>query len=154
MKVINSIVPNTIQVDGDILLWDLINTILDSEQDMAPVVKDGKLEGLVSIHDILGKVVPNYVRMDEKLMDVMHEGYFEERFRKIAHLTARDLMVRNPDLVRPDDAVIRAVAKFVSHNRKTLPVVEHDGRFVGLITRKSVLRRLDAKVKDLIGGEL
>ena len=71
----------------------------------------------------------------------MHEGYFEERFKKLAGVTAADVMSTELDVVAPRDTIIRAASLFVEHQRKVLPVVEDD-RFVGMITRRSLLESI------------
>jgi len=124
-------------------LRTVLESILASNQDAAMVVDNaGSLLGLVGIHDILRRIVPGYLDLDANLAKVMHENYFDEVFAKVADVTAADLMSKGDglDSVSPDDAVIKAAALFVEHRRKVLPVVE-GSRVVGVITRRSVLRR-------------
>lgn len=147
MIVKNSMVPDPLEITEDTGIWEMVDRLLENGQGALPVIDARrKLIGIVSIHDILARVVPNYVHMDTKLMEVMHEGYFEERMSARGGLTARDLMNRTMDTVRPEEPVIRAVAIFVEQRRKALPVVDRDGHFVGLITRTSVLKRLREKM--------
>jgi len=72
----------------------------------------------------------------------MHKSYFDEVFAEQGDVTATDLMSHGSEVetVSPDDAVIKAAALFVEHRRKVLPVVE-GSRVVGVVTRRSVLRR-------------
>jgi len=153
MIVSNSMIPEPVIIDEKAGLWDLINQLLASGQDTAPVVnRNNKLVGVVGIHDVFSKIVPEYIRLDEKLMSMVHEGYFEEKFRKFEGVQAGDLMKTEIDWVEPTDAVFKAVALFVKHRRRALPVREKDGTFVGLITRKSILRRLHYKLNKVEEG--
>lgn len=115
---------------------------LASRQATAAVLgPDGELLGVVGIHDILRKIVPLYVDLDQKLMEVMHDGYAEERLKRLKDTRVVDFMTRSLDTVGPDDYITKAVALIVERCRKTLPVVQ-DGKFLGMITRRSILERL------------
>ena len=118
---------------------ELLKRLLGSRQATAAVLEqDGTLVGLVGIHDVLRKIVPVYVDMDKKLMELMHEDYFVEHFDQLRNTHVEDFMSRDIDTVAPDDTLIKAVAIIVEHRRKTLPVLEA-GKFVGMITRRSIL---------------
>lgn len=146
MIVKNSLIEDPLTVAPETQVIDLITLLIDSAHETAAVIDhDGALRGMVGIHDIFKAIVPYYIQVEEDLMNVIHEGYFEEKFQKIKHKTAKDLMVQAVDSVEPSDAVIKAVSIFVNHRRKALPVIE-DGRFVGMITRTSVLDRLRFKL--------
>lgn len=147
MKIKNSMNPDCLKVNQKDRLWDMINAILGSNQDSTPVVDDsGRLVGMVSIHDVFERLMPSYIAMDEKLMEVMHESYFEERFHKIEHLTAGDLMHKEIDTAAPEDSVIRVVALLVQHKRRSLPVIDEDGILLGMVSRRGILRRLKTKI--------
>lgn len=148
MKIKNSMTPDFIQVHQTDQLWTLIDAILANNQDTTPVVdQTGRLVGIVSTHDIFDRIMPSYLDMDEKLMEVMHSGYLEEHFPAIAHLTAGDLMCTVVDKVQPEEGVIRAVALIVQHHHRSLPVVDDQGRLLGMINRKSILQRLKTKIE-------
>jgi CBS domain-containing protein len=51
-------------------------------------------------------------------------------------------MTRDPVTVRPDDTVRRAAKLIAEHRHNRLPVVDPDGRLVGLVTRVDVLEAL------------
>lgn len=148
MKVINSMMSSYYRAEQNMLIWDLGKGLLKSGQDTAPVVDEaGHLMGLVGIHDIFEHVLPNYIEMDEVLMEMMHEGYFEERIRRKQESTASDLMITDTEKMNVHDPVIRAVAVFVRHRRRLLPVVDDKNVLQGIITRTSVLQRLYEKIE-------
>ena len=57
--------------------------------------------------------------------------------------TVRDL-VGDQELIKvaPDDPVQKALNRMLEHDFSQLPVVDGDGRFVGLITSESILRAI------------
>jgi CBS domain-containing protein len=67
---------------------------------------------------------------------------FEERVKRALAMTAEDMMTADPVTVGPD-ASVRDAAKLIAerrHNR--LPVVDGDGRLIGVVTRLDVLDAL------------
>ena len=139
MKVRDAMLEHPITVKPDDLFTELLRRMLDSRQATAAVLDDhDALVGVVGIHDILRKIVPLYIDMDNKLMEVMHEGYVEERLPRLKGTRVADLMITKLDCVRPNDSLILAVSIIVENRRKTLPVID-EGKFIGMITRRSIL---------------
>ncbi len=125
---------------------ELLRKLLGSRQAPAAVLDEhGSLVGLVGIHDILRKIVPHYLDMDNKLMELMHEGYLVEHFDRLKTTHVEDFMSRKLDTVELNDTLIKAAALIVENKRKTLPVLE-DGRFVGMITRRSILESVGQRM--------
>lgn len=140
MLVMSALVPNPLTVAADASVLDLVRKILDSNQTTAVVLDAaGELLGIVSVDDVLRRVVPNYVNPDSELASVIHDGYFEEKFTQLAKVRVIEIMTRDVVTVAPTDTIIRAVALFVRAGHKTFPVIDN-GRFVGTITRRSILR--------------
>lgn len=86
--------------------------------------------------------LPHYVNIMGGLVFLGSTRHFEERAKKAFADTAAAMMTDDPITVRPGDSVDRA-AKLISdstHNR--LPVVDDEGRLVGVITRVDVLAAL------------
>lgn len=68
-----------------------------------------------------------------------------------------DINGRTPITVRSDESVREAVHKLVSHNIGALPVVDADGRLVGIVSERDIARGLDglgAAFVDQLIGEL
>lgn len=123
----------------------LIKRLTNRRQATAVVLDAGsRVVGLVGIHEILRKIVPHYVDLDDKLMEILHEGYFEERLDRLKDTHVNDVMTREWNGVALDDALIKAVALIIEKHRNTLPVIDN-GRFVGVVTRRHLLERVVAK---------
>jgi CBS domain-containing protein len=113
-----------------------------------PVVNDGgRCVGIVTEADLVipderGDLhIPHYIELFGGLvfLESMHD--FEERVRKAAAASVRDLMTEDPVTIDVA-ASVRDAARLIHerhHNR--LPVVEH-GRYVGMITRADVIGAL------------
>jgi len=142
MLVRDATISNPMTVAPAESLMDFIDTVLDTNQTTAVVIAgDGALLGVVSVHDIFRVTLPHYLVADDKLTGVLRDGYFAEKFAKFRNIRVSEIMRTEVDTLGPNDAIIQAVGLFVGKQRKMIPVVE-DGKFLGIITRRSVLRFL------------
>lgn len=139
MLVRDALVATPFVVTPDTTLFEFVDGILGGNQTTASVVEHSLLVGIVSATDVLKQLVPSYLAMDESLAHVLHDSFFEEELVKLRNVLVRHAMTRKVDVLPPDASVMAAVSMFVRHGRKTVPIVEQ-GRFVGAVTRRSVLR--------------
>ncbi len=94
-----------------------------------PVVKDGKMVGIVSIED---------------LIKALSSGELET--------TVGEKMVCNPVTLYADEPLVHAVSKFSQFRFGRFPVVNRNGELVGIITQgdivRSMLRRLEVDYRE------
>ena len=146
MLVQDAMIPQAMTCSPDESFPELLRRLLESQQGAAAVLDpEGNLVGMVGFHHVLRKVVPVYIALDGKLMEVMHEGYLEERLERLRDRKVRDFMIDDKDTVRPDDALIKAAVMLVQLGRKTLAVVD-GSRFLGMVTRRSILEKVSSHI--------
>jgi CBS domain-containing protein len=108
-----------------------------------PVVSgDGAIVGIVSEGDLLHRAEVRTERKHKWWFQIFADSDTAAREYAKAHgLSARDVMSRYVISVR-DDADLRDVADILdSHRIKRVPVL-HDGRLVGIISRRDLVRAL------------
>jgi CBS domain-containing protein len=104
-----------------------------------PVIDDdGKVIGVVSEADMLAKEVLNADHTGT-ITAMLHRREQD----KADGLTARDLMTHPAVTVTPDDSVEQAARLMYTLQIRRLPVIDHDGRLVGIISRTDVLAVYD-----------
>jgi CBS domain-containing protein len=115
---------------------DVVDTLIGRRVSAAPVLDaGGRVLGVVSEADLLHKV----------------EAVGEEEHRRIiraprraaakAHAaTAADLMTSPAITVGPDSSVVSAARQMESEKVKRMPVVDRDGRLIGIVSRRDLLR--------------
>jgi CBS domain-containing protein len=111
---------------------------------------DGKLVGIVTEADMVlpddqGDLhIPHYINLFGGTIFLEPLGRFEQRLRKAFASSAEDMMTKDPDTVAPDTPVKDAARLIHESGHNRLPVVDEDGRLVGIVTRLDVLGALAA----------
>lgn len=115
--------------------------------------EDGTVVGVVSEADMLVKEALD-VNRPGKAGGIMHH---RQRTRAAA-ITAEDLMSRPPVTIGPFEPVSSAARLMYTCRVKRLPVVDDDGRLVGIVARSDVLSvysRPDADIcRDITGAAI
>ena len=141
--------PETVVPDTPV--EEVVSLLRENELPGVPVVDgDGRCVGIVTEADLVlpddqGDLhIPHYINLFGGTVFLEPLGRFEQRLRKAFASKASDMMTSDPDTVGPDTSV-REAARLIhqsGHNR--LPVVDGDGRLVGVVTRVDVLGALAA----------
>jgi CBS domain-containing protein len=97
----------------------------DEDVGIAPIVEGDRLVGVLTDRDIAVRVVA--------------EGFDPERV-KVAEVASRDVVTL--DLDQDLDEALRLLAR---HQVRRLPVVEEDGRVVGVLAQADVAREADER---------
>ncbi len=96
-----------------------------------PVTSEGRLVGILSGADLAGYAldawVPDTATADAHLDATLELG---------------NIMTHDPDTIRPDATVRQAAEALVLGQYHSLPVVDGDGRLVGIVTSTDLLRLL------------
>ena len=116
----------------------------------------GRVLGVVSEQDILLKEQGPPDRPDGALRRVFRR-VDEAEVAKAAARTASEAMTAPPVTIAPERAVAAAARLLVEHGIKRLPVVDRDGRLVGIVTRTDLVRvftRSDPEIEREIQDEV
>ncbi|ADG88363.1 hypothetical protein TBS_06470 [Thermobispora bispora] len=157
-------------VNGSTPFRDIAEVLITHNVSAAPVVDgEGHVIGVVSEADLLrkeelreqyyreGYKLPLSARLRERLG--RPGGDVEEKARA---LTAAQLMTAPPITITPYKSVVSAARLMSKHGVKRLPVVDDEGRLVGIVSRHDLLKVfvrsdediLDEVRRDIINGAL
>ena len=64
----------------------------------------------------------------------------------LSKLTIREIMTPNPVTISPDDTIGQAAQLMLNYMIGGLPVMDHQGRLVGIITPHDVLRHFVERI--------
>ena len=111
-------------------LFEAINTLVDNGITGAPVIDSGgKLVGLLSEADCLRAILTL--------------TYHEEEMGGVVG----DYMVDEVHTVNYDADIIAVAEEFINNGRRRLPVVK-DGKVIGQISRRDILRAVEIFAQD------
>lgn len=102
-----------------------------------PVVKDGKLVGIVTLSDLM-RAAPSPATS----LSVWEINYLVDKIK------VKEIMSKTVHTVSPDDNLRAAARLMLEHKIGGLPVVE-DGRVVGILTESDVFRTMI----DMLDGD-
>jgi CBS domain-containing protein len=136
-------------VREDAPIDEVVRTLREHEQPGLPVVdSDGRCVGIVTEADLVlpdeqGDLhLPHYIDLFGGYVFLEPLQRFEDKLRKAFASTAKDMMTADPDTVGPDTSAADAARKVHDSGHNRLPVVDGDGRLVGVVTRADLLGAL------------
>lgn len=94
-----------------------------------PVVEDGRLTGIVSYSDVRSAKASS-----NGGMDIWELSY------RLSRLTVGEIMTPNPVTISPDETIGAAAQLLLKYMIGGLPVLDQDGRLVGIITESDIFR--------------
>jgi CBS domain-containing protein len=122
--------------------------LVDRGYDGAPVVDDGgRLVGMLSSADLMlqdsNLHLPTVVAMFGVTVELpLSNRRFDRELKKALASTVGELMHDDPVTIRTDASVRDAATLMHDRNVSRLPVVDADGKLVGIVGRGDVLRYL------------
>jgi CBS domain-containing protein len=99
-------------------LFDVIRKMRDIRSGCAIVLLDGKVSGVFTERDFILKVLPD-------------QGHLSR--------PVQDFMTPNPHVLTPEDSVAQAIQIINQHGHRSIPLVDSEHRFVGLISVRSII---------------
>ncbi len=147
MKISNIMQKCIASVTEDTPLKEVGRHIFSFGISAVPVVRDGKLVGIVTESDMLRKMYPS---MEELAEDYIHLRDFEQMERNLKSILdspVSEVMNKRVKTISPDTPIMNAQSTMLVNEFSHLPVVDNDGKLVGIVSQGDIFRRL---IKDEI----
>jgi CBS domain-containing protein len=108
----------------------------DSILDAAKLMKEHDIGPLVVINDHASQRLVGMLTDRDLATQVVAVGGDPKKMH------VREVMTRGPICCREDEAVQSAIDRMAAHQLRRVPIVDHDGRVVGIIAQADVATRL------------
>jgi CBS domain-containing protein len=131
---------NVFYIHIDTTIGEAARVFTEKHIGMLPVVDaDGQLKGLLPLRSLLMLVMPDFVSLIEDFDFVYDFGAAEMRVPDAATLQrpVREIMLP-PQSVEDSCGLLRATALLNQYQLHDLPVVDGDGKLVGIVSRVDV----------------
>jgi acetoin utilization protein AcuB len=122
---------NVITVDVDDSMHDAMKRMKEKEIRMLPVLKKGKLVGVVTDRDIKRASASDATTLD------VHELLY-----LVSKIKVQNIMTKNPITVPQNFTVEETAEVLLKHKISGVPVVDQNGQLVGIITQTDLFRVL------------
>ena len=115
-------------------------TMMNKEKanELLVIDNEGILVGEVSVTDILGAAVPEDFDGDNVVQHFADEDAFRTSIKNIADKFVSDCMSYSVESVRADASLLDVAATAIAMGQARIPVVDHDNRPVGIISRQGL----------------
>ncbi|HHV71835.1 MAG TPA: CBS domain-containing protein [Clostridia bacterium] len=119
--------PNPITVDKDVNILDALKLMQDNQIRRLPVMDNGRLVGIVTDRD-LREVSPS----PASTLSIFELNYL------LSKTKIKDIMTKNVITISPDALIEEAASLMREHTIGGLPVVDDNGKLVGIITETNI----------------
>ena len=148
VKVGDIMVTNLPTIKAETSLDDVVDLLVTQAQRRVVVVDEqDHVAGIITDGDLLKQAReserPGLVQALTRRLPASKGGR-----SPLANRTAADVMTRDPVTVQPQTPLLDALGLLLSYKIKRLPVVDDEGRLVGLVGRSEVLRALSREITD------
>ncbi len=125
-------------------ITQVVELLLDKDFTAVPVIDDhGQVVGMVSDNDLLTRGGMNVAIRLKKATDLEYVRELQESLEN-ANRKVSEVMTRDVVTVAPDAILGRAARLMVEKHLKRLPVVDRDGKLVGILGRLDILNTIAA----------
>ncbi|MBU0568503.1 CBS domain-containing protein [bacterium] len=112
--------------------------------DALPVVKGGKLMGIITRTDLLRIFLPDYFELLDDFSFIDNFGALEidkDNLKMMERLLlVEDMMIKSVITVSPEASILKAIVLMKKHGIRNLPVANKEGELIGIISRTDILR--------------
>jgi CBS-domain-containing membrane protein len=142
------LIPPTLCLRPDSTQLEALHKLLEQGVNHAPVCDGEAWVGVVTIRDLLGEVLPVSARMEHGLADLRFVGdaaaMLTGHLKDMGQHTVAELIRRDVPTLRRDHRLMDA-ALLLYQQAMPLPVLDADGRLLGMLSARALLRYLSEK---------
>jgi CBS domain-containing protein len=114
VKVREIMTKDVVTAESDEPVFDMVKKMIGKDVECVPVIRSGKLRGLITFRDIIRNVI-----------------YRGKDPRKIR---AKDVMTKSVITCHPDATIMEVVKLMKNKKLRRIPVIDRDRRLVGIVT--------------------
>lgn len=110
--------------------------------------ESGALVGVVNVSDLFDAIVPRYLDADRIENSLKDDAAFRTAVQNAEDTLVNEFMNTDFEAVHTDDSLLTIASTAIAHQTAHLPVVDHDDRPIGFISRRG-LKHILAKYLNI-----
>lgn len=139
--------PNPISVTPKTPLKEAITILAEKKiSGLLVVDEQGKLTGMISESDLMwqetGVETPPYIMLLDSVIYLQNLSRYEKEIHKALGQTVEDVMSDRPITVQSHQSVREAARLMQDKKIRRLPVVDREGKIIGIITQGDIVRMM------------
>tara|TARA_B100000745_G_scaffold268595_1_gene194731 strand:+ start:3421 stop:3879 length:459 start_codon:yes stop_codon:yes gene_type:complete len=144
---VKDIVKEAVTIGEEASFKDAIALMINEKTNSLLVTDgDGVLIGEVTVSDLLEAIVPEYLSGDSVAAHFATGAMFDEAVEHAAEKQVQFFMTTDISPVQETESAMAVAANAIAHRRVRIPVVDANGKPVGIISRRGL--------KHIIGNAL
>ena len=128
---------------------EALQIMIANRSNHVPVCDGERYVGVISVNDILQKLLPAGVDVPHGVTDLKFAGdasrLLGSHFRHLSEQRAQDILHHAQPL--DENCPLLEAALLLSHSPTPLPVVDHAGKLLGMLSRRGLLEYLAKEVE-------
>lgn len=143
-----SITKEAVLISEHASLREAVAAMMENPTNTLLVIDDaGVLIGEVSVSDLLDAVIPATLDGDQVIEYFTSEDQFHAAIQDAEDRTVSEFMSTDFTPVSADASLVAIAANAIGFQRARIPVVDHDGRPIGIISRQGLKQILAKTLK-------
>lgn len=146
---IRDLTKEAVLVNEDSTFRDAVALMVKKQTNSLLVIDDdGILAGEIKVSDLFDAIVPLNLDGDSIEENLGTEEGFRAAVRGAEDIPVREFMTIDIPSVHVDDSLINIAGVAIAHQTAHIPIVDHDGHPIGIISRRG-LKHILAKYLDI-----
>lgn len=144
MKVADIMTRDVVTLEPEQNLEEAARILMEEAISGAPVVKEGKVIGMLSERDLLSTRTdprpPRYLELLGGIIFLDNVKEFQNQLKRATATKVEELMTSEVVVTYPESSLDEAAQTIIDQRVNRLPVVDDEGILIGIVTRNDVLR--------------
>lgn len=153
MKVADVMQKHLLSVSEDTPVREVSRMIFSLGIAGVPVVKEGKLVGIVTEHDILSKLYPTIQELDEDYIHARDFESMEKNLKGILYEPVKKIMNKAVASLVPSASLLEAQSLMLRKKIGRVPITDEKGTLLGIISQGDIFRYLLRQEMPIIQKE-
>ncbi len=138
---------NVITVNQEMTVDEVVKILLDNRISGVPVLDEaGKVIGIVSETDLIYREknlhTPSFISILQGIVFLESTKDLEYQVKKMAAYKVKDVMTKNVITVSGEAELNSVVDIIIDQKVNRVPVIDHEGKLIGIITRSDILKHI------------